>query len=54
MLQEHSLFCTLEAAEVLKIASSMKHATAEKDEYIFKEGDSGACFFLIKEGIVGV
>lgn len=30
----------------------MQLATAEKDSYIFKEGDSGACFFLIKEGEV--
>ena len=37
-----------------EVASSMQLATAPKDSYIFKEGDTGACFFLIKEGEVDV
>lgn len=32
----------------------MKFATAVKGQFIFKEGDPSACFFVIKEGSVGV
>lgn len=32
----------------------MSLATAPKDEYIFKAGDTGACFFMIKRGSVQI
>lgn len=54
VLQSHSLFCTLEPSEITNIANSMKFATAVKGQYIFKEGDFSSCFFIIKEGTVGV
>lgn len=47
-LKKHTLFCTLDDVEIQKVVSSMQLATAEKDSYIIREGDTGACFFLIK------
>jgi CRP-like cAMP-binding protein len=32
----------------------MKLGTAKKNNYLFKEGDNGDCFFMVKYGMVDV
>lgn len=54
LLSQVPLFSGLSKSQLNRIAKELKEKTYEPNETIVKEGDTGATFFMIKDGSVEV
>ena len=53
-LKEHQYFCCLDELEQKEFISVLSSETFSKDDVIFKKGDSGDRFFIVKNGLVRI
>jgi len=54
LLESNKLFCDLEPADLERVRKMTRQMSFAANQSIFKEGDDGDGFFLVKEGLVQI
>ena len=53
-LLNHPLFTNIPSITLSTICKSMTHGKIQAGHHVFRQGDAGVCFFVIREGQVEV